>query len=251
VTLRNLEAPVKVLYTCILLTLGTGYCFAITYLFLSNIQPHAEHGDTVMTAVMEKYYGRRDVTALEASLEGDMGEEVTSEEKARLLDWVHRGATEEEFEGVQPIIQNSCAQCHNHEDMPSAPMTTFGEISAYTAQDTGVSAKTLVRVSHIHVFGLTFLFTIISGIFVQSEAKGRWRAVLVALPFLAIWADIGGWWFTHYNPGFAYTVMVGGGIAGASLGIQIFLSLYEMWLLPPQNNNYGAAATHAVPARES
>ena len=231
-TLRNLPLPVKVLYTCILGTLGTGYFFALTYLFIVNIQPHTVNGQGVVQAVMEKYYGRRDTTALEASLDGGMGDEVTEEEKGKLIRWIHDGATEETFTEVAPIFENSCAVCHNHEDMPGALMTTYSEIAAYTEQDTGVSVKTLVRVSHIHVFGLTFLFTIISGIFVQSEAKSGWRAVLVAIPFFAIWADVGGWWFTHFNPAFAMTIIIGGAIAGMSLGIQIFLSLYEMWLLP-------------------
>lgn len=258
-TLRNLALPVKVLYTCIMLTLGTGYFFAITYLFMSSIEPHTREGDSVLQAVMEKYYGRRDVTAMESALEGEMGGWVTPEEKAKLLKWIHNGATEADYPTVEPIIQENCAACHNHDDMPGAPMTAFAEVAAFTQQDTGVSVQRLVRVSHIHVFGLTFIFTIISGIFVQSEAKSSWRAVLVAIPFLAIWADVGGWWFTHFNPTFASTVIVGGALAGLSLGVQIFLSLYEMWLLPSTNGAtpggwvappmpYAAAAPPAGPA---
>ena len=233
-TLRNLALPVKVLFTCILLTIGPGYFFAITYLFLMNVQPHVQQGHGVVQAVMEKYYGARETTALEASLEeGGMGEELTLAAKARLLEWIRRGAPEPEFAEVSPIFSNSCAVCHNHEDMPGAPLTTYEEVAAYTVMDTGTSVKTLVRVSHIHVFGMTFLFAIVSGIFVQSEAKRGWRAVIVAIPFMAIWLDIGSWWFTRINPLFAYTVLVGGAVVGLSIAIQIFLSLYEMWLLPP------------------
>lgn len=231
--LRNLPLPVKVLYTSIMMTLGTGYFFALTYLFIVDIQPHTEDGAGVVQVVMEKYYGRRDMTTLEASLEGGMGDEVTAEEKAQLLEWIHGGATEEEYVNISSIVENSCAVCHNYEDMPESALTTFGEMRGIAKQDTGVSVKTLVRVSHIHIFGLTFIFTIISGIFVQSEAKSSWRAVLVLIPFTAIWADVGGWWFTRFNPAFAYTVIVGGALAGMSLGLQIFLSLFEMWLLPP------------------
>ncbi len=233
-TLRNLALPVKVLFTCILLTIGTGYFFAATYLFLVNVQPHMEEGHGVVQAIMEKYYGKRETTALEAALaEGGMGEELTLLDKTRLLEWIRRGAPEAEFAQVGPIFSNSCAECHNHEDMPGAPLTTYEEVAAYTVMDTGTSVKTLVRVSHIHVFGMTFLFTIVSGIFVMSEAKTGWRAVIVAIPFVAIWLDIGSWWITRMNPFFAYTVVIGGTIVGLSIAIQIFLSLYEMWVLPP------------------
>lgn len=231
-TLRNLPGPVKVLYTCILITIGTGYLFAVTYLFLVDVQPHAAQGVGMVQAVTDKYYGKRDMTALESSLYSGMGDEITVAEKDRLLQWLHAGAKEEEFEAVAPILTETCAACHNHEDMPGAPLTNFEEISAYTQMDMGTSAKTLVRVSHIHVFGMTFIFTIVSGIFVQSEARGRWRGVIVAIPFVAIWFDIGSWWFTRLNPFFAHTVIVGGGLVGMSMAIQLFLSFYEMWLLP-------------------
>ena len=202
-TLRNLGGPIKILFTCILFTIGPGYFFALTYLFLMDVQPHAEEGGSMVEAVMDKYYGRRDVTALEASLIGGMGDEVTDAEKQQLVQWARSGAPESEYAAVGPLITNNCAVCHNHEDMPGAPLTTYAEVTAYTVMDTGISAKTLVRVSHIHVFGLTFLFTIVSGIFVLSEAKSSWRGVIVAIPFLAIWIDVGSWWLYRVKPGLA------------------------------------------------
>lgn len=226
--------PIKVLFTCILVTIGTGYCFAVWYLFMVSVQPHVRDGHGMVQAVVEKYYGKRDVTALEAALEsGGMGDEVTPTEKAQLISWLHAGATEADFAAVEPILTNSCAVCHNHEDIPSSPLTAFEEVAVYTEVDMGTSAKTLVRVSHIHVFGMTFIFTIVSGIFVMSEAKSGWRAVIVAVPFLGIWFDIGSWWITRVNPMFAYTVIIGGAVVGLSIGLQVFLSLYEIWLLPP------------------
>jgi hypothetical protein len=101
---------------------------------------------------------------------------------------------------------------------------------AYTEVDMGQSVKTLVRVSHIHLFGMSFIFMLTSGIFVFSEMDIRWRALLVAIPFLAIWIDIGSWWFTKLQPFFAYTVIAGGILMGLSLAAQILVSVYEMWL---------------------
>jgi len=54
-------------------------------------------------------------------------------------------------------------------------------------------------------------------------------ASLVAVPFLAIWMDIGSWWFTKNEPIFAYTVIAGGTLMGLSLSLQIGISLVEMW----------------------
>ena len=54
--------------------------------------------------------------------------------------------------------------------------------------------------------------------------------MLIAIPFVAIWLDIGSWWFTKFKPLFAYTVIGGGALMGLSLAAQISLSLYEMWV---------------------
>jgi hypothetical protein len=77
---------------------------------------------------------------------------------------------------------------------------------------------------------MSFIFLLTSGIFVLSEIPVRWRAFLVAIPFVAIWMDIGSWWFTKVEPFFAYTVITGGVLMGISLAVQILLPLYEMWL---------------------
>ncbi|MBI4714587.1 MAG: hypothetical protein HY760_01335 [Nitrospirae bacterium] len=42
--------------------------------------------------------------------------------------------------------------------------------------------------------------------------------------------DIGSWWFTKWEPVFAYTVIIGGILMGFSLAAQILIPLWEMWL---------------------
>lgn len=240
-SLRTISLPVKVLYSCILATMGTGYLAAIVYLFLVDVRPHAKEEKSLAQVVMEKYHGRREGSTLEAALEGDMGEELTAPEKARVLDWLHAGASEQGYEALKPVFDAKCAACHNHDDMPNIPLTTFAEVSQYTKEDYGVTVKRLVRVSHIHLFGLTFIFAIVGAIFVQGEER-RWvRSVLVFLPFLAIWADIGGWWVTKLDAEFAYSVILGGVLAGLSLAVQIVWSLVEMWLLRAEERRGGGS----------
>ena len=77
---------------------------------------------------------------------------------------------------------------------------------------------------------MSFIFMLTSLVFVFSETPAWLRAVLVAIPFLAIWLDIGSWWFTRNDPIFAYTVIGSGALMAVSLAMQIGISLYEMWL---------------------
>ena len=229
-TLRTLPLPLKVLASFFLLTIGLGYLLAVTYLYLIDLEPHTKHGFGMVQAVIIKYYGQREGTRLEAALNGSMAEHVTPSEKQQIIRWIRHGGREAEFVEVQPILKRACAGCHSPEsDLPVPPLTTYAQVSAYSAPDVGQSIKSLVRVSHIHLFGMSFIFVLTSMIFSFSQTSTIFRSVLIAIPFLAIWLDIGSWWFTKYQPLFAYAVIGGGLLMGLSLGCQILISLYEMW----------------------
>jgi len=230
-TLRNLSLPVRVLFTCFLLTIGIGYLFAVLYLFLIDVEPHARKGMGTVQAVIMKYYGQHGGTRLEAALNGAMGEKLTSASKTQVVEWIRKGATTAGFASIQPILIDNCAGCHGKQSgLPIPLLTTYEEVTAYTQMDMGESIKRLVKVSHIHLFGMSFIFILTGGIFVLSEVPVRWRSLLIAIPFAAIWIDIGSWWFTKMEPLFAYTVITGGVLMGLALAAQIMLSLYEMWV---------------------
>ena len=230
-TLRLLPLQLKVLATCFLLTLGVGYLFALAYLYLLDVEPHTKHGMGLVASVIVKYYGQRDASRLEAALRGPMSEYVTDAQRKQLLRWIRQGASEAEFVKIQPVLKQACGGCHSASAGMAVPsLMSYAEVAPYAAVDMGESLKTLVRVSHIHLFGMSFIFMLTSLIFAFSETPVMFRAVLIAIPFLAIWLDIGSWWFTKYEPVFAYTVIGGGVLMGVSLAGQIGVSLYEIWV---------------------
>ena len=230
-TLRHLPTPLKTLFTCLLLTIGIGYLFAITYLYLIEIEPHTEQGHGLVSAVVGKYYGKKEGTRLGAALKGAMGDNITPAEKEAIFQWINEGAEQAAFLEVQAIFEDNCVMCHSPDSgMPVPPLTSYDEVLAYTEVDMGQSVKSLVRVSHVHLFGMSFIFFLTGGIFAFSEINARWRVILIATPFIAVWVDIGSWWFTKLEPIFAYTVIIGGVLMGLALLIQILISLWEMWL---------------------
>jgi len=213
------------------LTLGIGYLFALTYLYLVEIEPHNAEGHGLLQGVIEKYYGKRGGTQLGAALNGAMGDNIASAEKEKVFLWIKGGADEEAYAAVAPIFQENCVICHSPESgLPIPPLTSFEEVAILTTMDMGQSVKGLVRVSHVHLFGMSFIFFMTGGIFALSEINVRWRSLLIATPFIAIWLDIGSWWFTKLEPVFAYTVIFGGFLMGVSLLLQIVISLGEMWI---------------------
>lgn len=229
-TLRTLTLPLKVLASAFLLTIGIAYLFALAYLYLIEVEPHTKHGMGLVAAVIMKYYGQRDTTKLEAAVRGPMAEYVSDSQRRQLIQWIRQGAGEADFVKVQPILTQTCAECHSASSGTDLPLlTSYAEVARYTEVDVGQSIKSLVRVSHIHLFGMSFIFVLTSLIFVFSEIRSSVRTLLVAIPFLAIWLDIGSWWFTKHDPIFAYIVIGGGVLMGLSLALQIGISFYDMW----------------------
>jgi hypothetical protein len=221
----------KALFTAYLLTMAIGYFMAFFYLFLINIAPHQKMGMEVLEGIVHMYYGKKGDTRLESALKGSMGEYVSKAEKEKIFNWISNGGGREKYTEVQPIFDNNCVECHSSlSGMNLVPFTTYEEIKNVMKIDFGESIKTLARVSHVHFFGISFIFIWTSLIFSFCSIKRYLKITIILTPFIAIWLDIGSWWLTKYEPVFAYTVIIGGGFMGVSFAIQILYSLYEMWL---------------------
>jgi hypothetical protein len=101
------------------------------------------------------------------------------------------------------------------------------------AIDHGASVSTLTRVSHIHLFGISFIFFFIGLIF--SFASGFspiTKASLIFTPFIFLIIDVSGWWLTKMYPNFAWLVMIAGTCYVFATSAMIFSSLYQMCIKP-------------------
>lgn len=240
VTLRALSVPMRVLFTAYLITAGLGFLMAVYFLFLQDIDPHRKMGMSLVPAVIVKYYGNRGNTRLESALRGSMSNRIDAEEREVVFAWLRAGATREGFAAVKPILDQDCVACHSATSgLPVPPLTTFEEVRQVAEVDTGESLVRLARVSHVHLFGIGIVFLSTGTIFALSAISWKWRLSIIMLPYLAMWADIGSWWLTKYEPVFAYVVVASGVLIGLALAVQIFVSLWEMWLAGPDRQMSG------------
>jgi len=229
--LRDLTYPTKILFSAFLVTVGIGYLMAVAYLFLIDVAPYDTTGLHVVQDTIQKYYGRRGDTLLEGVLDGGMGQYVSREEKEQILSWINSGASQDGFKDVAPIFEKKCTGCHSPTSgMGLPPLTGYDEVKKVTKVDRGESIKILAKTSHVHLFGISMLFLLTGAIFSLGRMNGHLKGFVLAFPYIAILMDIGSWWFTKFNPIFAYTVIVGGVLMGVSLAVQILYSIYEMWL---------------------
>ena len=229
----------KILDTMFLITIGVGYLFALLNLYYTHEGRDGKPGLSVKDVTLA-YYGSHNQTRLGAAINGPMASNLPNKAaKTTILDWIQHGATEAEYEDkVKPIIQNNCLMCHSAESGMSIPhFESYEQLLEVTATDTGATIPALVRVSHIHLFGIAFILFLIGRIFILCELPVMFKRIVVAAPFVFLLLDISSWFITKIIPDFAYVVIGAGAVVGITFSLQLFISIYQMWLYKPKTTD--------------
>ena len=227
----ELPYSVRVLYTATLLVLGMGYLFALIYLFHTYAGKDGDPTTLSYEDVVIAYSGSGKDTRLESSLRGSMSAMLPKDERDSIIAWVQQGADRAKYDQeIKSILDKRCMTCHDGANSQFANLNGYDNLKKVTERDTGANVFTLVRVSHIHMFGITFVFFILGTIFSHSYVRPVWfKCAVVALPFVSLTLDVGSWYVTKLYQPFAWVVMIGGGITAACFAFMWVVSMYQMW----------------------
>jgi hypothetical protein len=231
----ELPLSLRVLYTATLLILGMGYLFALIYLFHTYSGKDGNPMNLSYEDIVIAYTGSGKDSRLESALRGSMSAMLPREESAPIVTWVKEGADRTGFEKlVRPTLDKRCMTCHDGSNPNLVNLSGYDNVKKVTERDTGTGIFTLVRVSHIHLFGLTFVFFLVGTIFSHAYVRPVWfKCAVVALPFVALTMDVSSWYFTKLYHPFAFVVMAGGGIMGLSFAFMWLVSMYQLWFSRP------------------
>lgn len=235
--LHQLSLPIKALFTGYLLVIGLGLLMAGGQILLTHGLADGKSGLSV-DDIVYSYYGDRSGSLLETKLNGSMKDKAPQEANITLIKWAREGAQESEWQPtIKPIVDQYCASCHAH--IPGLPnITRLDEMQKVAQIDTGAAWSTLTRVSHIHLFGIAFIFFFVGFIFSFASGFKPWvKALLIFTPFAFLILDIAAWWLTKMVPEFAVLVMLGGLGYTLASSIMILTSLYQMWLMRSLTNH--------------
>ncbi len=228
---QELPISLRVLFTGALLVLGMGYMFAMLYVFAAHSGADGKPGLSV-DDIKITYSGGSGTTKLESALQGPMSSMLPQRDLATLLDWIRGGADKKTYtSSIETIVADNCLACHDGSNPHLSNLDGFENIRSVVAVDTGADLFTLVRVSHIHLFGLTFIFFILGFIFSHSYFRPVWlKSVIIAMPFFGVMADVLGWYVTKVFTPFAWVVLIAGVINGLSFAVMWVISMYQMWI---------------------
>ncbi|MEA1987871.1 MAG: elongation factor-1 alpha [Pseudomonadota bacterium] len=230
--LPSLSLSVKSLFTGYIFVVGLGLMMAGGQIMLTHGMADGEFGLSV-DDIVYSYYGNREGSKLESKLNGSMKDKATPEENLTMIKWARDGADEATWNStIKPIVEAKCAMCHAH--MPTLPnVSSYEDMKGVSEVDHGAEIESLTRVSHIHLFGISFIFFFVGLIFSMAVGFRPWvKAAIIFVPFAFLILDIASWWLTKMNPGFAWFVIIGGFGYSVAAGIMLFTSLYQMWIMP-------------------
>lgn len=224
----------RLLYSAFLCMVGIGYLMALVLLYLTHTGLDGKPGISVQDIAIS-YYGNRSGTKMEAMLRGPMRQYSKALDTAMLVDWLQSGARKSGYDAIaHPILQKDCFACHSGEiakRMNIPDYSTYSGVGPVIRINRGASLESLVRLSHIHLFGIGLLLFAVGLIF-RLAVLNRWvKWGLIVTPFAAILADILAWFLTKWDPVYAWVVVIAGAVMGAAFTLQILISLYQLWFL--------------------
>ncbi|BBL70251.1 elongation factor-1 alpha [Methylogaea oryzae] len=232
--LSNFSMPVKLLFTGYLLAVAMGYGMALVQILFTHGMADGKAGLS-LEDIVYSYYGNRSGSVLESKMNGSMKANAPDAERFQIVQWVRDGASKKEYEAtIKPIVEQRCVACHNADAGGAIPdFTKFEEIAKRAESDQGATFASLTRVSHIHLFGISFIFMFVGIIFAFSTGVPlKPKCAAIVMPYIFLLLDITSWWLTKLNPHFALLVVIGGAGLGMAFVFMWIVSLYEMWVLP-------------------
>ncbi|MFZ4698932.1 MAG: elongation factor-1 alpha [Candidatus Methylumidiphilus sp.] len=227
-TLGKLAMPYKVLFTGFLLVVGLGLMMAGAQIMLTHGMADGKPGLS-NEDIVYSYYGNRSGSKLESALTGKMKSKAPDADRFVLIQWARDEAPVSQWGKVGPILEKNCGKCHDEES--GLDVVAKQEVAVKLAEvDHGASISSLTKVSHIHLFGIGFIFMFVGWIFAMAEFNYRWKLILIATPFVFLIADILSWWLTKFWPSFAWLTMIGGFGYSLASTVMVATSLVQMWL---------------------
>jgi hypothetical protein len=244
----QLPYSLRVVYTAALCILGLGYLFALVYLFHTFAGKDGDPMSVSYEDMVITYSGSGKDSRLESALRGSMSVMLPKEELTTVTSWVQKGADRATYESqIRPLLDTRCMACHDGSNPHLVNLNGYDNVKKATEKDTGTPLFTLVRVSHIHLFGLTFIFFLVGTIFSHAYLRPVWlKLLIVGLPFLSIAVDIFSWYITKWYHPFAWVVMASGGVTGMCFGFMWVVSVWQMWFGRPPKQLLAQDATANV-----
>ena len=161
--LKSIPMYSKIGITILLVVAGVGYLLGFANIIVAYAPIDEQPGMSIQD-IRIAFYGAREKTKLEKSIDGTMKEYFLDEAGYQATkEWIAAGGTEEDFPRIKEIFDVSCSTCHSADAAVAGVVTVeYADVTEFLKQDTGKSVSRLISLSHTHVHGtLPVMFALI------------------------------------------------------------------------------------------
>ncbi len=233
IKLADLSPLLKSVVTLFLVMIGMAYLVSMFNLYLTYNLVDGKAGLTVED-LRRSFYGQRNETLLAAKIDGGSMEQFlpVPGHKEAILSWLQDGSSEEDFQKIQPIIQENCLTCHAPGGLMGLkrPLDTYERVQAVTVVDRGEPIALWARVAHTHLMSLALVFLCLGVIFSFCGVGQKMKLLVMPMPFVALFLDFGARALIKYFPVFVYVMAFAGALMGLSMLMLTVGPLYDMWI---------------------
>lgn len=234
--LSELPYSLRTLYTGTLFILGLAYLFALANLCFTYAGKAG--GNPMMVTyqdIVAAYAGDGKASMLEDNLNASMSAMLLPGERDAMIAWVRAGASQGAYlSDVKPIVDARCLTCHGGSNPERVNLSDYNGLKSVAAVGVGNSAATLIRNSHIHLFGMTFLFFVVGLMFSHVCLRPVWfKCAVMAAPFAMIAADIVSMDLIKLWRPFAAVTIASGVAMAACFAFMWLMTLYQTWFFKP------------------
>ncbi len=229
--LRDLSTSAKIAVTSFVILMGISYLFGFLNIYLTYSPVDEKPGLSVQD-IKISFYGSREKTVLEKSIDGSMKPNFANDKEYETVKkWIASGGKEKDFAPIKKIFDNSCNSCHSKDaQVAGVVLETYKDVKPLLQQDTGVSVPRLVSLSHVHLFSVASVVFLLVFIFSFTLFSEKVKIAIYSISFLAVALDIGSWWLAKVASGAAFIVIIAGALLALTFALLTLLPLYEMWL---------------------
>ncbi len=183
--------------------------------------------------IIGAYHGVQTPSPLISALESGHPETIEDYERSALLEWLRGDRVSLDYDNLDlgdeapsEIIAIGCLDCHTRsasgpDAMPDVPLDYWDDIQgiAQSKDIQPAGAKIIATSQHVHAPMMALVMIVLSILGAMTRFSTRMIGTIVFVTGFGLLLDMAGWWITREIAGFAYAIVIGGGLyaAGTSL----------------------------------
>ncbi|MDF1808520.1 MAG: hypothetical protein P1U42_02390 [Phycisphaerales bacterium] len=179
-----------------------------------------------MNDIIGAYHGVQTPSPLISALENGHPDTLPDTERTTLLDWLRSDRVSQDYDNLDlgedapsELIAMSCLDCHTRSSSganthPEVPLEYWDDIQKIAiSKDIQPAGIDIVATSqHTHAPMMAIVMLVLALLGAMTRFSNRIIGFVVFVTGIGLLVDMAGWWITREVAGFAFAIVVGGGL---------------------------------------